>query len=130
MPKNEIDWGKPVEASYDGGKRWCPARVLCTDFKGGCSSIVVAIEASSGLEGIQTFTPDQTFTHTKIRNVPAPPVPLEFTRWVNVYKSDDGKNNIGSFHRTESSARAVLGPFGVTVPVTIRGEWKENEDAK
>ena len=123
-----IDWTKPVQVS-DGqiGSNWRPVRVLATDLEGD-EPIVVSFECSNRHRTLFRMKADCSDTAWQFRNTPAPPVPFEFTRWVNVRRRDDGTFHDGGqvYADADTAARGLSTKF-VTVPVTIRGEWKDEE---
>lgn len=130
MPKNEIDWGKPVEAKFGEGE-WAKCHVFETELEG-TRPIVVGIFVPGGPVGIPTVfaMPDvANYGAWQFRNVPPAPVPFEFTHsWANVYRRQDGTFYAGCLYATEQMARGcgeTKQPH-TTVPVTIRGEWREN----
>ena len=122
--KSTIYWNKPIEARFDRDDQWREAVVLTTKLKG-YRSVAIAVEVGFGREH-DLFRCDREGSNVQrgdsdcrlaIRNVPAAPVPFEFTRWVNVYQGCDKQGNFCFPSKEEAE----------TVPVTIRGEWKEEE---
>ena len=125
----QIDWNKPVQASQDGGRTWVSARLGCV--LAGCRFCHgVIFEYAPGEETCRWC--DETGTALgcgiSVRNTPAPPVPFERNRYMNVRRLNDGSLDISpdTYGTCETAMMYARHGF-VTVPVTFRGEWKDGE---
>ena len=129
--KPKIDWTKPVQARSRTGGDWRTIDVLRTDVKSDWP-VVFIWTYDDGNQFPITCTLNGCGCDFQFRNTPAPPVPFEFTRWVNVYKREDGLLSVGAclFDTQQEGAVMAARQSCVTVPVTIRGEWKAGEGAK
>ena len=123
-----IDWTKPVQASRWGiNNKWRDVEIWRTDARGTCP--VIGIVRDGRFDEVFSCDIGGLYSASwQFRNTPAPPVTFEFTRYVNVRRRDDGTFHDGGqvYADADSAARGLSNKF-VTVPVTIRGEWKDGE---
>lgn len=126
--KQKIDWTKPVQARRRHTEaEWRNIEVLRTDIKSPWPVLFIIV-LEDGSQAQITCTHDGEGCHFEFRNTPAPPVPFEVKRWFNIYRSG-GMFLIDSYYDTEECARSRARRNSletVTVPVTIRGEWKQD----
>lgn len=126
MSEKTVDWNGDVQVSGDDGKSWMPVRVLAQDVDGRLPIAVTFLW--NGVRRTFVMPPCDVVGVWQFRNTPAQPVPFEFTRWVNVYRANSGEFWEGGSYGSRETAESNRYGSGVTVPVTIRGEWKEESN--
>jgi len=115
-----VDWTKPIE-TIDG----YPARVISTDYRDGCLTLVV-VQAECGIgSAILRFLKDGTkmYHGTAIRNRK-----VKKEGWVNLYHTPYAPVKYycgGTVYDTEKTAKDNIQRGHDTYATTIKIEWEE-----
>lgn len=127
-----IDWTKPVQARAPSRSgEWQSVRIICTDRKCRAGHSIVCLWEFDGEESVYYIRRDGLNGFgLEFRNVPPAPVPFEESRFMNIAVQDGGIIGMDpQAYVSHDLAASYRRPNFVTVPVTIRGEWKPQEDS-
>lgn len=121
MTEKPFDPTKPVQT-----REGCKARILCSDLKSGCYPIVAAVTTvDDSQEVTYRYATNGVFYTGEHHGLDLVNIPEKHTvtRWVNVYRNEDGPcfGYLG-FKTKEEAMECSRSDVIATVPVTIEFE--------